>query len=43
MNFECKIAAVMEDVVDAPPQPSIRSWTCSDAKSWIKDVGLEER
>ena len=30
-------------VVDASPQSSIRSWTHSDVKSWLKDVGLEDR
>ena len=30
-------------VVDASPQSSIRSWTHGDVKSWLKDVGLEDR
>ena len=32
-----------EDVVDASPEFSIRSWSRNDVKSWIKDVGLEDR
>ena len=31
------------NVVDASPQSSIRSWTHSDVKGWLKDVGLEDR
>jgi len=37
------IAAAVENVVDASPQSSIRSWTHSDVKSWLKEVGLEDR
>jgi len=40
---ESIVQAVLEDVVDASPQSSIRSWTLGDVKSWINDVGLEER
>ena len=39
----CSIAAALENVVDAPSQSSIRSWTHNDVKSWLKDVGLEDR
>ncbi|KAJ7380757.1 hypothetical protein OS493_007135 [Desmophyllum pertusum] len=36
-------AEVAPDVVDAPPQSSIRSWARGDVKTWLKDVGLEDR
>lgn len=29
--------------MDASPHPSIRSWTCSDVKTWLKAIGLENR
>ncbi|KAL9979635.1 hypothetical protein ACROYT_G017320 [Oculina patagonica] len=40
---ETTVQAEVVDVVDASPQSSIRSWTRSDIKSWLKDVGLEGR
>ena len=35
--------ATVLDVVDASPQSTIRSWTCSDVKTWLKNVGLRDR
>ena len=35
--------ATVLDVVDASPQSTIRSWTCSDVKTWLKNVGLKDR
>ncbi|KAL9979634.1 hypothetical protein ACROYT_G017319 [Oculina patagonica] len=40
---ETTVQAEVVDVVDASPQSSIRSWTRSDVKTWLKDVGLEGR
>ncbi|RMX38043.1 hypothetical protein pdam_00020147 [Pocillopora damicornis] len=40
---ESIVQAAVEDVVDASPHPSIRSWTCSDVKTWLKAIGLENR
>ena len=37
------IAAAVENVVDASPQSSIRSWTKNDVKSWLEEVGLGDR
>ena len=40
--FNFYVATVL-DVVDASPQSTIRSWTCSDVKTWLKNVGLRDR
>ena len=36
INFFFHVATVM-DIVDASPQSTIRSWTCSDVKTWPKN------
>ncbi|XP_058953289.2 myosin-7 [Pocillopora verrucosa] len=40
---ENTMKATVLDVVDASPQSTIRSWTCSDVKTWLKNVGLRDR
>ncbi|PFX17112.1 uncharacterized protein LOC111341315 [Stylophora pistillata] len=40
---ENAMKATVMDVVDASPQSTIRSWTSSDVKAWLMDVGLKDR